>query len=75
MVNALTLFTTAILALSSATLRAQAACECGYLDPFTNHLWTDASFSYFNETGLDDIVMNPAVSPKIYGNQNGGETC
>ncbi|SPO23429.1 uncharacterized protein UTRI_02108 [Ustilago trichophora] len=74
MVKAFALFTTAALVLSSATLRAQAACECGYLDPTTNHLWTDAAFSYFNETGLEDIVMNPAKSPKVDGNQPSGDT-
>lgn len=42
--------------------------------PTTNHLWTDAAFSYFNETGLEDIVMNPAKSPKVDGNQPSGDT-
>lgn len=74
MVKAFGLLGTAILALSSLTLRVKADCECGYLDPSTNHLWTDASFSYFNESGLDDIVMNPAVSPKTYGNLPVGDT-
>ncbi|CBQ72133.1 conserved hypothetical protein [Sporisorium reilianum SRZ2] len=74
MVKALSLLTTAILALSSVTLRVKAVCECGYLDPSTNHLWTDAAFSYFNETGLDDVVMNPVKSPKINGAQEAGDT-
>lgn len=74
MVKAIALLASAVLALSSATLRANAACECGYLDPSTNHLWTDASFSYFNETGLEDIVMDPTKSPKVDGAETAGET-
>ncbi|KAJ1028453.1 hypothetical protein NDA16_001619 [Ustilago loliicola] len=74
MVKPFALLTTAVLALSSATLPAKAACECGYLDPTTNHLWTDASFSYFNETGLDDIVTNPAKSPNVDGVATVGDT-
>ncbi len=74
MVKAIALLASAVLALSSATLRANAACECGYLDPSTNHLWTDASFSYFNETGLEDIVMDPAKSPKVDGAETAGDT-
>ncbi|EST07846.1 Acyltransferase 3 [Kalmanozyma brasiliensis GHG001] len=74
MVKAIALFTTAVLALSSINLGVKADCECGYLDPSTNHLWTDAAFSFFNETGLDDIVMNPAKSPKPNGNEIVGDT-
>ncbi|CDW98355.1 hypothetical protein, partial [Sporisorium scitamineum] len=74
MVKAISLLTTAVLALSSVTLRVKADCECGYLDPSTNHLWTDVAFSYFNETGLKEIVMNPAKSPKINGAQIAGDT-
>jgi hypothetical protein len=53
---------------------ARAACECGYLDPATNALWTDATITYFNETGFADVVTNPAVSPGIYGMQTSGST-
>ncbi|TKY87309.1 hypothetical protein EX895_003986 [Sporisorium graminicola] len=74
MVKAVSLLTSAVLALSSLTFHVRADCECGYLDPSTNHLWTDAAFSYFNETGLDDVVMNPAKSPKIQGAQIAGDT-
>ncbi len=31
-------------------------------------------FSYFNETGLEDIVMNPAKSPKTDGMATAGDT-
>lgn len=56
----------------------RASCECGYLDPLTNAVWTDATISYFNETSASssdtnrnvsdasahasDIVMEPALS-------------
>lgn len=50
------------------------ACECGYLDPSTGALWTDATISYFNETGLTDVVTQPAKSPRIYGEQSAGDT-
>ncbi|EPQ26678.1 uncharacterized protein PFL1_05657 [Pseudozyma flocculosa PF-1] len=60
--------------LSSAPLLANAACECGYLDPATNALWTDAAITYFNETGTSDMVTNPAQSPKIYGQLSAGDT-
>lgn len=53
---------------------ARAACECGYLDPSTNALWTDATITYFNETGTADIVTLPAKSPHIYGQQTIGDT-
>ena len=74
MFKALSLVASAILALSSVTLRVKADCECGYLDPSTNHLWTDAAFTYFNESGLDDMVTNPAKSPKINGIETAGLT-
>ena len=60
--------------LASIAPLARAACECGYLDPATNALWTDATITYFNETGLNDVVTNPAVSPGPYGYQTGGST-
>lgn len=53
---------------------AQAACECGYRDPLTNALWTDRSITYFNETGLTDVVTQPQRSPRIYGGATPGET-
>ncbi|KIS67250.1 uncharacterized protein UMAG_04354 [Mycosarcoma maydis] len=53
---------------------AQAACECGYRDPLTNALWTDRAITYFNETGLTDVVTQPSQSPRIYGGASPGET-
>ncbi|CDS00367.1 uncharacterized protein SPSC_00888 [Sporisorium scitamineum] len=52
----------------------QAACECGYRDPVTDALWTDRTITYFNETGLNDVVTRPAQSPRIYGGATPGET-
>ncbi|PWY98502.1 hypothetical protein BCV70DRAFT_201814 [Testicularia cyperi] len=76
MVKAITFssLASAALALSSLVLRANAACECGYLDPATQHLWTDAAITYFNETGLEDMVMNPVISPKTEGQLSAGDT-
>lgn len=53
---------------------AQAACECGYFDPAINALRTDATITYFNKTGLADVVTMPAKSPSIYGNKQSGST-
>jgi hypothetical protein len=50
------------------------ACECGYLDPISGELWTDATITYFNETGLNDVVTNVQESPGIYGQQTVGQT-
>jgi hypothetical protein len=68
-----------LLALSVATvgfapLQAQAACECGYFDPNTGSTWTDASITYFNETGMQDVVTLPTKSPKILGQETIGDT-
>ncbi|UZJ55558.1 hypothetical protein CBS101457_004878 [Exobasidium rhododendri] len=63
-----------LLALTSLAPLARAACECGYLDPDTNALWTDATITYFNESGINDIVTRPAQSPRIYGQQIAGDT-
>ncbi|KAN0062765.1 hypothetical protein ACQY0O_004960 [Thecaphora frezii] len=70
----LALLAAATTLISRAPLQAQAACECGYLDPSTNALWTDAAITYFNETGTDDIVTHPAKSPNIFGMQTAGDT-
>ncbi|PWN34137.1 uncharacterized protein FA14DRAFT_173845 [Meira miltonrushii] len=52
---------------------ARASCECGYHDPSTNVLWTDATIVYFNETGMDQVVI-PTKSPGIYGDSTAGDT-
>ncbi|PWN53723.1 hypothetical protein IE53DRAFT_383764 [Violaceomyces palustris] len=54
--------------------QVRADCECGYLDPATDALWTDATISYFNETGAADFVNQTALSPRIYGEQTAGDT-
>lgn len=54
--------------------RAHAACECGYQDPSTGDIWTDATITYFNETGLSDVVTDVQQSPAIYGEQTAGST-
>lgn len=59
--------------LVSAPLAVRAACECGYHDPATESLWTDATIVYFNETGMDQFVR-PTESPGIYGSSPIGET-
>lgn len=61
-------------AAATATTLVRGACECGYQDPLTGALWTDATISYFNETGLDDVVTLPTKSPRIYGEQSAGDT-
>ncbi|PWZ00053.1 hypothetical protein BCV70DRAFT_104364 [Testicularia cyperi] len=62
------------LLIASSFTSVQAACECGYLDPLTNALWTDRTITYFNESGLNDVVTDPAESPRIYGGATSGET-
>lgn len=39
----------------NVTLPSQ--CSCGYRDPATKDLWTDAIIVYFNETGIDEDVF------------------
>ncbi|EST09313.1 Acyltransferase 3 [Kalmanozyma brasiliensis GHG001] len=51
-----------------------AACECGYRDPLTDALWTDRTITYFNETGFNDVVTQPAQSPRMYGGATPGDT-
>lgn len=58
---------------SIAASSVRAACECGYKDPSTLLTWTDATISYFNETGVDDLVV-PARSPRIYGALTEGDS-
>lgn len=62
-----------VFALSTLPL-IRAACECGYRDPLTDALWTDRSITYFNESGLTDVVTDPTVSPRMYGGATPGET-
>ena len=67
--------TLSALLLSAASPLARAACECGYYDPATQALWTDATISYFNETsGSDSIVLQSTISPRIYGSQSSGDS-
>ncbi|KAI3476253.1 hypothetical protein L1887_62171 [Cichorium endivia] len=64
-----------VLVLAASLLpSAHAACECGYRDPLTDAVWTDRAITYFNESGLNDVVTNPAVSPRMYGGDTAGET-
>lgn len=56
------------------TARA-ADCDCGYLDPTTQSLWTDASITYWNESdSSQDIVFNPTESPSPYGQSSAGDS-
>lgn len=59
-----------------AVQRTTAAdCPCGYLDPTTDSLWTDAIVTYFNETdAASDIVTTPTISPSYQGDQSAGNT-
>ncbi len=65
---------TSAAAIAAALPGALAQCECGYYDPATDALWTDATITYFNESGVADVVTNPAASPRIYGDQTSGDT-
>lgn len=50
-----------------------AACECGYRDPKTSDLWTDAVITYFNEsTAARDIAFAPAEHADRYGRDDPG---
>ncbi|KAJ1025142.1 hypothetical protein NDA16_002648 [Ustilago loliicola] len=69
-----TLVASALVFAASSLPFVQAACECGYRDPLTNALWTERTITYFNETGLNVVVSDPAVSPRIYGGATAGET-
>ncbi|SOV01561.1 uncharacterized protein UDID_06805 [Ustilago sp. UG-2017a] len=69
-----TLVVSSLVFAASSLPFVQAACECGYRDPLTNALWTDRTITYFNESGLNDLVTDPAVSPRIYGGATAGET-
>lgn len=52
-----------------------AACECGYLDPQTGALWTDASLSYFNDTSAySQVIFSPLKSPSASGQRTAGDT-
>ncbi|SJX64811.1 uncharacterized protein SRS1_15240 [Sporisorium reilianum f. sp. reilianum] len=68
------LVASALILAASCVSVVRAACECGYRDPVTNALWTDRTITYFNETGLNDVVTQPAQSPRIYGGATPGET-
>jgi hypothetical protein len=59
------------------TLRVATAadCPCGYSDPTTGAIWTDAVLTYFNETDAsNDIVMAPTSSPYSAGQKTAGNT-
>ena len=64
----------ALLCLSVLADRVRSACECGYLDPTTGDRWTDATITYFNETGLADVATDVQAPPSIYGQETSGET-
>ena len=69
----------AIAALSLTLLalakEAAAACDCGFRDPATDSLWTDAIITYFNETGAaQSIVSNPERSADRYGQDDAGSS-
>lgn len=54
---------------------AAGSCECGYLDPTTQSLWTDASITYWNESSAAQaIVLNPTQSPSDFGSSSSGDT-
>jgi hypothetical protein len=56
------------------TWQSHAACECGYLDPVTGNLWTDASITYFNETGMADTVIDVQEQASILGMESAGNS-
>ena len=47
--------------------QSRAACECGYRDPVTGDVWTDATITYFNETGLADAVIDVQEQSSVLG--------
>ncbi|KAE8272041.1 hypothetical protein A4X09_0g288 [Tilletia walkeri] len=52
-----------------------APCDCGYQDPATGAVWTDAIITYFNETeAANDIVFQPARSPYANGDSDSGDS-
>ncbi|UZJ53103.1 hypothetical protein CBS101457_002423 [Exobasidium rhododendri] len=55
---------------------AESKCECGYLDPVTDELWTDRIITYWNETASAqaDLITNPTVSPAWQGQGIAGDT-
>lgn len=61
----LLLLVIAAVGLGTVTELVSASCECGYLDPTTNELWTEASITYFNESGTGDVAYEGTKS--IYG--------
>ncbi|PWN53099.1 hypothetical protein IE53DRAFT_339438 [Violaceomyces palustris] len=72
-------FSTAVFSLLSLALllpaKADAKCACGYRDPYTNSLWTDATLTYFNETeAAADIVFQPASSASLQGSASAGDS-
>ena len=40
------------------TLARDVNCACGYKDPVTGALWTDATILYFNETDKTSLGQN-----------------
>jgi hypothetical protein len=60
---------------SAVQVTSAADCPCGYFDSTTSELWTDAIFTYFNETDASsDIVAAPAISPYLQGQDSAGDT-
>ncbi|PWN26366.1 hypothetical protein BDZ90DRAFT_53078 [Jaminaea rosea] len=54
---------------------AQSQCQCGYRDPTTGALWTDAIITYFNETdAASQVISSPASSPDVQGAGAPGNT-
>ncbi|CAO1612506.1 unnamed protein product [Jaminaea pallidilutea] len=67
-------FVTALF-LFARSVAAQSQCACGYRDPTSNQVWTDAIITYFNETNAaTDFVMDPAQSPNVAGRKGSGST-
>ncbi|UZJ56719.1 hypothetical protein CBS101457_006039 [Exobasidium rhododendri] len=76
MTRTLLVFTAFLLLITLACDGVGAAdCPCGYTDPSTGAVWTDAIFTYFNETDAStDIVAVPASSPYSDGQNGAGVT-
>lgn len=64
-----------VILLGSSTEVLAANCPCGFTDPTTGAVWTDAILTYFNETGAaTEIVTTPTLSPYIEGQKSAGDT-
>ena len=58
------------------TPAALADCNCGYLDPSTQALWTERTITYWNETAsaASDLLLDPSESPAWQGEGTAGST-